>query len=120
MIYLTDNLSWFFSKADGCYYLDSLYEINADKVKKILQNEKVQIYMKSDFSYKMLQKVLQCKKIPVNHKKKLIKKFKTQDQLIFFHTTLIFYDDDILTKEAIQHLFKFSIAKLSIANTFII
>ena len=119
MIYLTDDLTWFFSKADGYYYLDSLYEINADKVKKILQNEKVQIYMKSDFSYKMLKKILQCK-ISANHKKKLIKKFKAQDQLIFFHTTLIFYDDDIVTKEAIQYLFKFSIAKLSIANAFII
>jgi len=118
MIYLTDNLSWFFRSAKGAYYLDGLYEIKPDKVKHILQNEKVQIHVKSDFSLKMLKKMLQCK-IPVNHKK-AIKKFTAQDQLIFFHTTLIFYDDDIVTKEAIQHLFKFSIAKLSIANAFII
>jgi len=118
MIYLTDDLSWFLSKAQGYYYLDGLYEITPDKVKKILQHEKVQIYMNSDFSYKMLQKILQCK-IPTNHKKQHIKKFKAQDQLIFFHTKLIFYDDDVVTKEAIQHLFKLSIAKLTIANTFI-
>ena len=110
MIYITDDISWFFRNVQRRdYYLDDLYEIEPEEVKKMLQTEKVQIHVKCDFSYKMLKKVL-GHKIPLNHKKG-IKEFGKQDQLIYFPTKIIFYDDDIITKEMLQHLYKFIAAK---------
>ena len=112
MIYLTDDLNFALSLIDGTSLLRS-HKIDVSQVIKLLENYEYKSCIMRQFSKKKIKELL-GRNIPMYQEDPFNQlRIKDEDIIIHFQTEILFKNNEVLTKEAIQQkLFKFSIVKI--------
>jgi len=112
MIYLTDDLNFALSLIDGTSLLRS-HKIDVSQVIKLLENYEYKSCIMRQFSKKKIKELL-GRNIPMYQEDPFNQlRIKDEDIIIHFQTEILFKNNEVLTKEAIQQkLFKFSVVKI--------
>jgi len=112
MVYLTDDLNFALSLIDGTSLLRS-HKIDVSQVIKLLENYEYKSCIMRQFSKKKIRELL-GRNIPMYQEDPFNQlRIKDEDIIIHFQTEILFKNNEVLTKEAIQQkLFKFSVVKI--------